>query len=363
MSDNNSTPNYQEILDKYAASLNSSDQPLIAEPPQPEPISPPEPPSSEPISPPEPPQPEPISPPENLLESPQLESPSVTLPLESTPPEAPIELSPTPPEAPIELSPPPTPTPISPTPPQVELPLTSPNLNPPRENHFFKYLFIFSLLVFIAVLVSVVIAFINSQKATSIPKTSSEDILSPTASPTMFCEINDKKYAIDQKFPATDGCNTCSCTADLTVVCTEMACDATNSATTSTTNLDTYTNSVAGVSFKYPSIFNYSEKADPYYLVSANPLIKINIHSKNDPRIDECLKLTDTETSNNLTIKKYSFTSSDFCGTTIDSDRQIWITQTDKDESQPGIIFSFSSSQSTESEKIFSQILPSIKFL
>ena len=49
----------------------------------------------------------------------------------------------------------------------------------------------------------------------------------PTPHPTPFlttCQLNDKNYAVGESFKSADGCNTCSCTADFQIACTEMAC-------------------------------------------------------------------------------------------------------------------------------------------
>jgi len=163
--------NYQDILDKYAASLNSTEEPKIPEP--------------------------------------EITPPPVDVPVE-TPMETPIE---TPVEAPIEALTPPPATP--------ELEPESPSL-PPKENNFFKYLFFFSLVIFLIVLVSVLLSFINSQK--SLINNKNIPTISPTAIPVAKCEINDQKYLIGESFTATDGCNTCTCNADLTIACTQMAC-------------------------------------------------------------------------------------------------------------------------------------------
>lgn len=128
-----------------------------------------------------------------------------------------------------------------------------------------------------------------------------------------------------------------------------------------TADWKTYTNNNFEFSFKYPSNFSYSEKADPYYLISSQPLIKIDIHTVGNPVSTECLKLTHTETNSNLLIQRYSFVSSAKCGVTIDTDKEILVTNTNSSSSEPGIIFSYSSTQATESEKIFNQILPTFK--
>ncbi|AKT37495.1 hypothetical protein [Chondromyces crocatus] len=39
------------------------------------------------------------------------------------------------------------------------------------------------------------------------------------------CEYEGQAYPEGASFPAADGCNTCSCTADGSVACTEMACE------------------------------------------------------------------------------------------------------------------------------------------
>lgn len=40
----------------------------------------------------------------------------------------------------------------------------------------------------------------------------------------IVCEYDGVNYAPGDSFPATDGCNTCTCMEDGTVACTEMAC-------------------------------------------------------------------------------------------------------------------------------------------
>lgn len=94
-----------------------------------------------------------------------------------------------------------------------EEPIVPPIYFPPepiinKPSNFFKYLFYFSLLLFIAVASAVVY--------TAIP--------TPTKIISQFCELGDKKYAIDESFLSSDGCNTCSCTSNLTIACTQKAC-------------------------------------------------------------------------------------------------------------------------------------------
>jgi hypothetical protein len=46
--------------------------------------------------------------------------------------------------------------------------------------------------------------------------------------PASTCSYADATYAVGDRFPATDGCNTCECVdssgGEPTVSCTEMAC-------------------------------------------------------------------------------------------------------------------------------------------
>ncbi len=103
---------------------------------------------------------------------------------------------------------------------------------PPKESHLFKYLFFFSLFIFIIVLVSVSYTFISSQKTFPPTEPTPTVSVSPTDTEKTMCEINEEKYAVGESFNATDGCNTCTCNPDLTIACTEMSCEATKAANT-----------------------------------------------------------------------------------------------------------------------------------
>ncbi len=193
MTDNQPNPSYQDILDKYAESISSKENPQIPE----EKIIKPE------------PELEPINPPQSIL-TPEEE-------IVKSPPQ--IEAPPTP-----EAINPPTPL-VSPEPSsEGGSDLISP---PKKENHFFKYLFFFSLIVFIIVLVLVVISFLNSQKPISNSPEIPINNVSPTSAPTDFCELNDQKHSVGTTFSANDGCNTCTCGEDLIINCTTKTCDLT----------------------------------------------------------------------------------------------------------------------------------------
>lgn len=106
------------------------------------------------------------------------------------------------------------------------------------SNNFFKYLFFISLIIFLGVFGAVVytlIKGIGNPSSISVPSITSS--LSPTPAATnnnssSICSLNDRQYQVGESFAAADGCNTCSCGADLTITCTQKACDATSSAAT-----------------------------------------------------------------------------------------------------------------------------------
>ena len=199
MSDTSSEPNYQDILNKYAAELSQN-------PPQPEV------------------QPEPT--PENLASLPQPEPQAQLIESQPEPPQPQVEPQ-------LEPIAPPPPAPPAPpvVPPSDDLytPLTSEPATD-KGNGFFKVLFFLSLFLFIGVAAAVVYSFINSQK----PLSNNQNTPSTGSSPTISastCKINEQEYSVGESFAATDGCNTCTCYPDLTVSCTEKACDTSPSAT------------------------------------------------------------------------------------------------------------------------------------
>jgi len=192
MTDDQTNSNYQDILDKYAQSLNSTgDSKIPQETIKPEPEL------------------EPKTPPESIL----------------TPEEEAILKAQSQPEPTPQIEPPPITEAIIPPSPQTELPPESSEIKPKKQNNFFKYLFFFSLIIFIIVLVLVVISFLNSQKPVTDNREIIENNSSPTPFPATFCEINDQQYSVGETFLADDNCNTCTCGEDLTVICTTNTCD------------------------------------------------------------------------------------------------------------------------------------------
>lgn len=186
---------YQSILDQYAKELQSLNPAKsdIGNPPLEVNVPPPVPAT-------EVPPPEPISTPQ-----PPIPSPPPVVPSKPVTPPAQTETS---------LPPPPT------------VPLVLSSAPPPSSSGFFKVLFYLSLLVFLGVFGFIIYTlFIIKPPSANTPGTTT-----PSAEPTIdnsgkFCEVNDQNFKIGETFPAADGCNTCSCTDDQTVSCTEISCD------------------------------------------------------------------------------------------------------------------------------------------
>jgi hypothetical protein len=114
--------------------------------------------------------------------------------------------------------------------PPEELKLPEGEHKTPDSTNIFKYIFFASLIIFLVVYS--VLAFTLIKKPTidtTITTTSatlpiSPVMLSPTSVPTQVCALNDKNYEVGESFTATDGCNTCTCSADLSISCTEKVC-------------------------------------------------------------------------------------------------------------------------------------------
>jgi hypothetical protein len=199
---------YQEILNKYASS-----------------ISPPPPTDTSSEAPPVdtlPKEPETLSP-EPIIETPKLDlEPKVDqMPINIDTP--PVDTQPKEPE-------------ILPPEPVVETPkldldekLISPPIYFPPEpennksSNFFKYLFYFSFLLFIGVVSVIIYNFINSQQ-TPVEVSKVIPTSTPTKTVSQFCELGDRQILVGESFPSADSCNTCSCTSNLTIVCTQKVC-------------------------------------------------------------------------------------------------------------------------------------------
>ena len=164
---------YQEILNKYASSL-APVPPVPPAEPMPEPM------------------PEPVS---EIKPQPILETPVIETPVIEKPPILPPISS-----SPLYFAPEPV---------------------ADKPSSFFKYLFYLSLIIFIGVVCAIVYNLFASQTSTTGTST-----LTPVPSVTAskICEVGTKKYNPGESFLSTDNCNTCTCTIDSTIVCTQKAC-------------------------------------------------------------------------------------------------------------------------------------------
>ncbi len=107
---------------------------------------------------------------------------------------------------------------------QNELPseFIQPTKNPSTIN-FFKYFFLFSLIVFIITIFSFISLYLI--KANENKKSNLESSIKSAPSLTKeSCLLNDKKYDIGETFTASDGCNTCTCKVNNTIDCTDNEC-------------------------------------------------------------------------------------------------------------------------------------------
>jgi hypothetical protein len=197
----------------------------------------------------------PVTPPTESTQAPpqQTELPPVSPPVESTEP----SLSSTSPENTPAGEPPVPPVPPVSPPPTYQTPETPPQdvdaklseilddkpEKPPSSSKFAKTFFFISLIIFLAVVGAIAYNLIKDQSASSIPSNPDKIIVDqdsdePSVS-AQNCVINDQTYSINQSFAAADGCNTCTCQADGTIACTELACELTPSESTPSSLPDT----------------------------------------------------------------------------------------------------------------------------
>jgi len=146
---------------------------------------------------------------------------------------------------------------------------SSSTIIPPVKSkiNIFQILFVLSLVIFLIVVSAVAFTYFKSQKSSTIEDQSSTISDTPTPVSSVTCTLNDKTYKVGESFPSADGCNTCSCSENGSIACTEKACantpTITKSATTSAIPKDwkTYTNSIYKFAFNYPSTLKITESS------------------------------------------------------------------------------------------------------
>jgi hypothetical protein len=128
------------------------------------------------------------------------------------------------------------------------------------------------------------------------------------------------------------------------------------------TDWKTYSNQ--DFEFKYPS--NWTLGSNKKSLISDIAKLKVSMFTKDMVMYNECMKLSKSETKEDLMIKYYEYgNDGEMCtkdkGAKIPN-REIWITKADGDGFQPGIIFEFNSSTYPDGESLFKSILSTFAF-
>lgn len=191
----------------------------------------------------------------------------------------------------------------------------SETVKPKNKMNIFKFLFFVSLFLFLAVLAMIALVFVNNNNQVSNNNNIVSTVISPTPEITPIptsvpatassCLVNGKQYAARETFASEDGCNTCACTSDFQVVCTEKACISTNSATkkpTPTPALKTYKNTTYKFSFQYPQ--NWTTKI-------ALPLINI-FEPKETVKKDDFGNILPILSINIIDLKKLNTTFAEY---------------------------------------------------
>lgn len=116
------------------------------------------------------------------------------------------------------------------------------------------------------------------------------------------------------------------------------------------------------LSFKYPQEWTLtSEKL----IESSSPSAKLRIFGESNAMSNKCMEEDSTQTQDGLLIIKYSANKTvTTCSSVVTGEeKEIWIIKEDKEGYGPGIILSYSMSDSIEIEKIFDQILLTFEFM
>ena len=124
-----------------------------------------------------------------------------------------------------------------------------------------------------------------------------------------------------------------------------------------TSSWKTYSN--ADFSFKYPPDWTI----DGNLITSTSPKIKSVIVPSNSTLMNECMQEVSSQTVGNVFIKKFTrVTTGAMCTTSDSTPREIWIIPS-ATKYTPGVIFDYSSTESSQAESIFDQILSTFKFV
>ncbi len=157
---------------------------------------------------------------------------------------------------------------------------------PPPTSNLFKYIFYLSLVIFIGVAITILYnlyfkkSLSDNDISNNITPTSTINTV-PTITPsdtTSVCNLNDQSYKVGDSFKAADGCNSCTCTEDLTISCTEIACETPPSikltpTKSATISANQYKNEKYNYSLTFPSSW-----LNKYYIVEKNKSTVFNYY-------------------------------------------------------------------------------------
>lgn len=121
-----------------------------------------------------------------------------------------------------------------------------------------------------------------------------------------------------------------------------------------------------GIYFKYPAGWDISPYSNNSEITSTSPKINLDVASKDETLMNECMKKSSEKTKEGLVIKEFTrVITGAMCETTDSNEkdkREIWIIPT-QDAYSPGINYQYSAAEAKQAEEIFYQILSTFKFL
>lgn len=116
----------------------------------------------------------------------------------------------------------------------------------------------------------------------------------------------------------------------------------------------------ADLTFEYPADWT---KSGDFALIATEPKIRLVVIPKGNTLMNECMEETSVETKGTLTIKKFSRVATGaMCETADATPWEIWVIPS-PDAYSPGISYEYLSTQATQAESLFDQILSTFQFL
>lgn len=100
----------------------------------------------------------------------------------------------------------------------------NPQSDKPKTSRLVKFLFTFSLIIFLLVAAGLVYFIINPNTKTKLDNPTTPNPTPVSTQTGVTCELNGFIYNEGQSFPSADGCNTCTCESTGEIGCTEKDC-------------------------------------------------------------------------------------------------------------------------------------------